>query len=515
VGGGAESARPGAQAPVSADFRQLLERLAAVSDLRRLSDLLAWDQEVVMPPRGVESRAEQLATVERLAHELFTSSEIGRLLERLGPLEESREYDSFDASLIRVTRREWEKARRVPSELHAELARAGVAGYRMWVEARAASDYGRFRPALARNLELRRRYVECFDGYDDPYDVLLDDHEPGMKTAEAGDVLARLRGELIPLIAAVRQAEPVDSSFLAGPFAIDAQKRFERAILDAFGFDETAWRLDAVVHPFASAPGTDDIRIATRYSEASLESLFSSMHEFGHGLYDHQVDPALERTPLGDGASSGLHESQSRLWENLVGRGLPFWRRFYPLLQREFPDRLGDVELDAFHRAVNKVEPSLIRVDADEVTYNLHIVLRFELERALLDGSVSLEELPEAWNAGMHELLGVDVPDDACGVLQDVHWSDGGFGYFPTYSLGNVMSVQIWERARADLGDLDAQIEAGEFGELRRWLGERLHRWGRTFTPQETLERAVGSPLDPEPYVRYMREKAASIYGVG
>ena len=493
---------------------ELKRRLAEVTDLRLTAWLLEWDQEILMPRGGAPVRAEQLATLERIIHERATSDDLGRLLEQLRVTEEELDYDSDDASLIRVARRDWEKARRVPAALQEDMARAAVEGYQVWVLARQESDYGRFRPVLERNLELRRRYIECFDDLDDPYDVLLDDFEPGMKTAEAAAVLGRLRDELPPLVALAREAGGVDASFLEGPFTLPGQQRVERALLEAVGFEPEHWRLNVAVHPMAYGFGPGDIRISTRYSETSLESVFSALHEFGHGLYERQVDPALTRTPLGGGVSLGMHESQSRLWENLVGRGLPFWRRFYAVLQQEFPDRLGDVDLERFHRAVNRVEPSLIRVDADEVTYNLHIVLRFELERELLAGSVSLAELPEAWNARMHELLGVDVPDDAHGVLQDVHWAGGNLGYFSTYSLGNVISAQLWEAVTRALPAVEEEIEAGEFGGLREWLRERVHRHGRKFTPLETLDRAIGEPIDPEPYLRYLRAKVEAIHGV-
>jgi carboxypeptidase Taq len=496
-------------------FRDLRNLLAEAWDLRVAGWLLEWDQEVMMPRAGADARAQQLATLERVAHERFRSDEIGRLLDELRPYEERLDPESDEASLIRVARRDWEKARKVPAELRRELTLAAAQGYEVWVEARKRRDFALFLPALERNLELRHRYIDCFDGFAAPYDVLLDDYEEGMKTAEAANVLARLREGLVPLISEIAQrGDRVDASFLAGPFAIAEQKRVERAILDSLGFDEDAWRLDEIVHPAAFSFATSDIRIATRYSESSLETLFSVIHEFGHGLYERQVSPTLERTPLATGVSFAVHESQSRLWENLVGRSLPFWRRFYPLLRDTFTERLGGVDADEFYRGVNKVTPSLIRVDADEVTYNLHVILRFELEQELLAGTVEPRELPEAWNARMRHYLGVEVPDDARGVLQDSHWSGGSFGYFPTYSLGNVISVQLWERLREDVPDLDDQVEQGEFRALREWLRGHVHRHGRKFTPQATVERAVGGPLDPEPYLRYLRAKASEIYGL-
>jgi carboxypeptidase Taq len=496
-------------------YAELKSRLAEVVDVRRAMAILAWDQHTMMAPKGAEARAEQLATLGRIAHETFVSDDIGRLLDELRPYEESLPPESDEASLVRVVRDDWEKARRVPPELQAELTRAAALGYEVWTEARKQSDFAMFLPYLEKNVELKHRYVECFEPADELYDILLDDYERGMKTAEVRAVFAELRQELIPLVAAVAErADAVDDSCLHGHFPIDQQKAFELSVIERFGFSADSWRLDPTVHPFATGSCPTDIRLTTRYAEDNLESLFSTMHECGHGLYENGVDPALDRTPLCRGASLGLHESQSRMWENLVGRSLPFWRFFYPRLQEAFPGRFDDVDLETFYRAVNKVQPSLIRVDADEVTYNMHIILRFELEQEIMGGEITLTDLPEAWNARMKEYLGVDVPDDAKGVLQDVHWSGGGFGYFPTYSLGNVISVQIWERALEAVPDLYEQFEQGEFGQLREWLRENLHRHGRKFTPVDTLERVVGGPIDPAPYLRYLRSKLGEIYGV-
>lgn len=469
----------------------------------------------MMPPRGAEARAAQLATLARLSREHFVSPEVGRLLERLRPLEESLDPDSDEACLLRVVRRDFEKASRVPPELAAEMAEASSRGVAAWQEARRASDFQLFRPYLERNLELRRRYVACFEQDGEDYDRCLDDFEPGMTTAEVRAVLGELKEELVPLVAEIAaRADAVDGSPLRGPFPIERQRQVEREALRRLGFDRECWRIDETSHPFASSPGLGDVRLTTRHDERTLEGLFAVMHEFGHGLYELGVSPSLARTPLHRGCSSGLHESQSRLWENLVGRSLPFLSGFYPVLQEAFPERLRGVPLEAFYAAVNRVEPSLVRTEADEATYNLHILLRFELEQELLAGTLEPAGLPEAWNARMEAYLGVAVPDDAHGVLQDVHWAAGYIGYFPTYSLGNVISVQIWERLRRDLPDLDGQLERGELGPLREWLRESLHRHGRKFLPKETLARVVGGPLDPKPYLRYLREKLGAIYGL-
>jgi carboxypeptidase Taq len=462
-----------------------------------------------MPPEGGMARAETQGTLSRIAHELATAPELGELLEDLRGLEAEHPRESFEASVIRVARREYEKNRRVPAELRAEMTRASSIGYQTWLRAREACDYEVFRPQLERLIELTREYVACHEPYDDPYDPLLDDHEPGMKTAEVEVVFDRLRDELVEMVDAL--GEPVDDSCLFGDYPVERQRAFSLEMLSAWGMDDRSWRLDYTVHPFAMAVAHNDIRLTTRFLPDDLSGILSCLHEFGHGLYERQVDPGYFRTPLATGASSAFHESQSRLWENVVGRSISTWRHFYPRLQETFPERLADVRLEEFHRALNKVAPSTIRVEADEVTYSLHVILRFELERELLAGTVTTAELPEAFDAKLGDYLGVQPKDVLDGVLQDVHWSGTSFGYFPTYALGNVISIQLWEQALSELGDLDAQFEAGEFQHLREWLGEKVHRWGQAFEPPELLERAVGGPLDAEPYLAYLRGKLEAL----
>jgi carboxypeptidase Taq len=332
-----------------------------------------------------------------------------------------------------------------------------------------------------------------------------------MTTAEVEAIFSQLKAALVPLIRAVDDAGPVDDSCLHGRFPRDAQRRLSLEILERWGMDRASWRLDRTVHPFATSMSPSDIRLTTNFHEDSLHGILSCLHEFGHGIYERQVDPAYVRTPLAHGVSAAFHESQSRMWENLVGRSLSTWRFFYPSMQRELPG-FEAVPLEDFHRALNKVQPSLRRVDADEVTYCLHIILRFELERDMLSGAVSLKDLPEAFDAKMREYLGLQPPDVSRGVLQDVHWSDMSFGYFPTYALGNVVSVQLWEKATADLGDLDEQFERGEFGQLREWLREHVHRHGRAFAPQELLQRVTGSTIDAAPYLGYLERKLGELY---
>jgi carboxypeptidase Taq len=498
-------------------FTELKTRLAEIHDLSKVSSLLSWDQAVTMPPGGAAVRAEQMATVGRIAHQLFTSPEIGRLLDDLAGYEASLPYESDDASLIRATRLDYEKERRLPAELRSEMTRVASLARNAWAGARARNDFAAFKPFLQQTIDLKRRYIDCFEVEDEPYDILLDDFERGMPTAEVRQIFTELKEAIVPLIAAVAErSDAVDDRCLYGHFPIERQRELCLSILRRFGYTDTEWRFDPTAHPFASNTGLGDIRLTTRYYENYVApSLFGSMHECGHGLYEHGISPSLERTPLCRGTSLGIHESQSRLWENLVGRSRAAWRCFLPELRAAFPDQLGSVDLETFYRAINKVKPGFIRVEADELTYGLHVVLRFELEQEMLAGDVSLDELPEAWNAKMKAYLGVDVPDVANGVLQDVHWSLGYVGYFPTYVIGSVVSAQIWNTALQAMPDLPAQFERGEFLTLREWLRDNLHRHGRKFTPKETLKKLTGSDtVQVGPYVDYLTAKFGEIYGL-
>jgi carboxypeptidase Taq len=494
---------------VDADLRTLRERLGEISDLYRSMGVLGWDQRVTMPPLGTPARAEAMATLGRIAHQKFTEDELGSLLEKLRPLEESLDYDSDDASLIRVARRDWEKNRRVPAELRAEMIRAGSQGQHTWAEARRNSDFAAFLPVLERNLELKKRYVECFEWDDSPYTPLLDDYEPFMKTVEVAEIFDEIGPQLAEL---VKSAPDVDASFLDVSYDPDKQRDFCQRLAATVGFDEGSWRLDPTVHPFCTSFSNRDVRLTTRYQPTGLGSLWGTLHESGHGQYAHGIASSLGRTPLANSPSLGLNESQSRTWENLVGRSRPFWAHWYEPLQSTFPDELGPVSLDAFLAGINRARPGFIRVEADETTYSLHIILRFRLERQLIEGTLEPKDVREAWNEEMRELLGLEVTDDANGVLQDTHWSSGGIGYFPTYALGNVISLQLWSVVREALPDLDAQMEAGELEPLSAWLTENLYSLGRKLTPKETIERLTGSPtIDPEPYLAYLREKAAAL----
>ncbi len=485
---------------------RLKERLGQIQDLVAAARLLDWDQQVTMPRAGAQHRAEQRASLVGLMHELLVSGETERLLEEARPLEETLDPDSDDACLLRLVRADFEKETRVPAELRMEMARASAEAREVWVEARTASNFELFRPALERTFELRRRYVECFDDVSEPYDVLLDDFERGTSTAEVRATFAAVKERVVPLVERVRDRD-ADDDFLQGDFPADKQDALARSVIELFGLRDGSWRLDPTEHPFASSMGFDDVRITTNYHAGDLTSFFAVAHEYGHALYEHQLPQHLVRLPTGRACSLGIHESQSRLWENLVARSLPFWRFFFPRLQELFPEQLRDVDAERFNRAANRVQASPIRIHADEATYPLHIILRFELEQELLAGSVDPRELPSVWNERMHDYLGIEIENDAQGVLQDTHWGSGLVGYFPTYLLGSVMSVQIWAAAEREFGDLGELVGRGEFTPLREWLRDNVHAHGRKFLPQETLRRATGSTIDPVPYLDYLEAK--------
>jgi carboxypeptidase Taq len=484
-------------------LEELKSRLADYQSLDALAYLMAWDQRTVMPPGGFMHKADHISLLQRLSHQTLKDPEIGRLLDEL----ERRDLDpeSWDGALIHVARRDYQKAVQVPVELSTEMARAAAESAPIWLEAKATSNFDLFLPLMDRQVELRHRYVECFGPQEEPYDVLLDDFEPEMKTAEVTRIFDEIKPELVQLIADLRDRD-VDDSFLTGDFDLEQQVALDYEVVDLFGHRPNTWRIDPTEHPFASGAGIDDIRITTHYYRDHLKSLFSTMHEYGHGLYQHQLPREYAGLPVGQATGLGMHESQSRLWENLVGRSLPFWRFFYPRVQARFP-QLRNVDVERFYAAINKSQPSLIRIEADEVTYGMHVILRFELEQDIINSRVDLKDLPELWAQKMHDYLGVDVPDHAQGVLQDMHWSSGLIGYFSTYLLGTVMSVQIWEKASEDLGDLEDQVERGEFAPLREWLDRQIHSQGRRYSPQELLRRATGSTIDARPYLAYLKRK--------
>ena len=496
-----------------AELAALQERMAELTDLSRIHSMLFWDQNTMMPPNGAAARADHAATLEVISHDKLIDPEIGRLLDALEPWAAGEDPDSDPVRLIAAVRRDHEKAVRVPTALAAEISHADALGQQAWQEARAASDFSLFRDALEHHIELRHRYVGCFEPAAHPYDILLDDFEPELTTAELRPLFATLRDELVDLVtrSAGEDGGVRNDGVFAGPFEVSDQRRTVMEVLEAVGFDADGWRLDPAPHPFAQSLGPTDVRITTRYDLRDFGvAHFSALHEFGHGLYEAGIAPALARSPLGQPVSLGIHESQSRLWENVVGRSRPFCGWVLPMLRESLgPGIPARFDADAFYRAVNSVQRSLIRVDADETTYNLHIILRFELELALIEGTLAVDDLPAAWDEAMHRLLGVEVPDAAQGVLQDVHWGAGLFGYFPTYTLGNLIAAQLWTRLQQDLPEIEQQLATGELIPLREWLREHIHRHGRKFPPRELLLRVTGDTLRPEPFLDYLRAKLA------
>ncbi len=495
-------------------IEQLKTILSEISDLSYTAALLGWDQQTYMPPGGAEARGNQLALLGRLVHERVTSPELGKLLDELKPYAASLDPDLDDARLVKVTARGYEKAVRVPTKHVVEFSQATTLGQQAWVEARAKSDFSIFRPHLEKIVALRQEYASFFPNFEHPYDALLDDFEPNMKTADVKAIFDGLRPRQVELIKAIAGKPQVDDSFLHQPFDEKKQWDFGAEVITKFGYDWNRGRQDKAPHPFTTSFSINDVRITTRVAPDFLNSmLFGSMHECGHALYGMGAAPELERTGLEGGASLAVHESQSRMWENLVGRSFPFWQYFYPRLQETFP-QLAGVPLEKFYKGINKVQPSLIRVEADEATYNLHIMLRLELEIALLEGIVAAKDMPDLWNAKTQEYLGVTPLSDDKGVLQDIHWSGGAIGYFSTYALGNLVSVQLWEKINQDIPDLVEQIRQGKFETLLGWLREKIHRHGAKFEPQELVQKVTGSKIDPAPYMRYLTKKYSEIYNL-
>ncbi|MDQ3996822.1 MAG: carboxypeptidase M32 [Gemmatimonadota bacterium] len=492
---------------------RLRERLGEVADLQAAARLLDWDEQTMMPPGGAQARAHQLATLERVAHQRFVSDDLGALLEELaGDLDLDANDD--DASLVRVTIRRYRKARQVPAELKGEIAYRAALGQRTWETARAADDLAAALPVLQRNVELAREYAACFPDRD-PYDSLLDDYEEGMQGDDVGVDFEALKGELVDLAGEVAQRREALGAPAIGPFDVARQKRFVRDLLARVGLDEAHWRMDEAAHPFLAPIDRTDLRLTTRYNPVTLDGALAALHEFGHGLYAHGVGATLSRTPLGTSASMGLDESQSRLWENVIGRSRAFSSFLCPLVREHFGTAVDGLSPEGLYRALNVVEPTLIRVSADEVHYSLHVILRFEIERDLISGELAVADLAERWRSLVADYLGAEVTSDATGALQDVHWWVGAFGYFPTYALGNVMALQVWERLQRDLPQVTEDIAAGRFEALRAWLAEQIYSQGAKLMSGQVLERLTGNGLDPVPYVRYLQAKFGDLYGLG
>ncbi|HUG69193.1 MAG TPA: carboxypeptidase M32 [Pirellulaceae bacterium] len=499
-----------------ATFDKLCAHTRETALLQSVAELLGWDERTKMPPAAGAYRAEQMTYLSSLAHRRQTDPQLGDWLDELAASDFAADPHSDAGATIRQLRREYDKLRKLPQTLVEELTRASVLGQQAWVAARKHDDFATFAPILERIVNLKRQQADAIGYADCPYDALLDDFEPGETTKHVASVLESLRGELVPLVAAIAESSrQPDLAILQRSYPIDAQESFGRQAAAAIGFEFQRGRLDVTHHPFCAGMGPNDCRLTTRYDERFFPSgFFSILHEAGHGIYDQGLRGDQFGLPPGAFVSLGIHESQSRMWENMVGRSVPFWRHFYPLAQRAFPEALGGTRLEDFCFAVNDVRPSLIRVEADEATYNLHIIIRFELEQALMNDGLAIEDLPAAWKQKYRDYLDIEPPSDADGVLQDVHWSAALIGYFPTYALGNLYAAQFYARAAQEVGPLEEQFERGEFGSLLGWLREKIHHQGQRYTASELVEKVTGQPLSHDSLIAYLREKYTSYYGL-
>ena len=497
-------------------YPELIRRFKETRLLDSVGAVVGWDQHTYMPPAGAGHRAEQMGFLAKLGHQMLTDPKVGELLAAVESAPLVKNPESDEAVNVREIRRGYDRAVKMPPALVEEIARVTSQAQNIWALARKNSDFGVFAPWLAKVVALKRQEAQAVGYKESPYDALLDEYEPGMTAAEVTRVFVELRSDLVPLVAAIgASGKGPRPDILTREYPVDRQHIFGEAAAAAIGFDFRAGRLDTTVHPFCSGICPGDVRLTTRYSSRELnQAFFGILHEAGHGIYEQGLDPAHFGTPCGTAVSLGIHESQSRLWENQVGRSAPFWEHFYPRARQTFPGTLDDVSLDEFVFAINEVERSFIRVEADEATYNLHILLRFELEEALLTGKLEAIDVPAAWNAKFKQLFDLTPPDDARGCLQDIHWSMGGIGYFPTYTLGNLNAAQFMEQARQYLGDLDADFRRGEFGRLKGWLNEKVHRPGQRYRPRDLVRRVTGRPLSHRPLIAYLRRKYEPLYGI-
>lgn len=498
---------------MNASYQSLLEFSRDLYALRSAVGVLSWDQETYMPSKGGEGRARSMAALSRVMHQRFSDP---RLLETLEACAASEGLSEEDRAVVRELRRDRDKTVKVPEALAAEIAETVSLCQRVWAEARPKNDTAAFNPWLAKVIALRRKEAECLGYVETPYDALLENYEPGARTSYLRGLLNDLKAELVPLLGKIMDAQGKAASPLDGKvFPVAGQKVFNRKVLADMGFDMEAGRLDESAHPFTEGLHPEDVRLTTRYSETDLMSaLFSTLHEGGHGIYEQGFQPRFFGTPMAEAVSLGVHESQSRLWENQVGRSRDFWSGYYPSLQGLFQSQLGGLDLDGFVRAINRVQPSLIRVEADEVTYNLHIVLRFELETALFGGELEPAGLESAWNEGMRRNLGLVPGTPGMGYMQDVHWSCGLLGYFPTYTLGNLRAAQLFDAARKALPNLMSDVREGRFGALKGWLNAEVHASGRMYDGDALMEKATGRKTLAAPFMDYLRGKYQSIYGV-
>jgi len=497
-------------------LQELKARLQEVYDLEMTGAILSWDQQTGMPAGGAAARGRQMALLAQLSQEKFTDPAIGRLLDQLQRYAESLPYDHDDAALLRVTRRKYEKETKVPPALVGQFNNHMAASYQAWTEARPASDFKKVIPYLEKTLEYSRKLANCFPGYEHIADPLIDYADDGMKASSVRAIFAELRQALVPIVQAITSQAAADDTCLRQDFAKQGQWDFGLEVIKELGYDFERGRQDLAPHPFTTKFSLGDVRITTRVDEKNFgDALFSTIHEAGHAMYEQGIKVKFEGTPLGRGTSSGVHESQSRLWENIVGRSRGFWKFFYPRLQAVFPAQLGSVSLDTFYRAINKVEKTLIRTDADEVTYNLHVMLRFDFELALLEGTLAVKDLPEAWRERFKHDLGITPPDDRLGCLQDVHWFAGPLGgAFQGYTLGNLMSAVWYSQALKLHPEIPAEMEQGKFTTLHTWLRENIYQHGSKYTAAELIQRVTGGPLGIDPYIQYLKGKYGKLYSL-
>lgn len=495
-------------------YQQLLRYYQEMTDISRVLSVLHWDQSTYMPPGGTAARSRQTATLGRIFHEKATADELGKLLDDLKPYEESLPYDSDEASVIRVGRRNFEWATKVPADFMGRFYEHIGTSYQIWTQARPANDFEKIRPYLEKTLDFSREHSAFYPELDHPADARISQWNYGMTVATIQPLFAELRRHLVPLVEAIRQQPPPRTDFLHRHYPEADQERFGLMVIEKYGYDLNRGRQDRTHHPFCTKFSIGDVRITTRFREDDVsDALFSTLHEAGHGMYEQGINPAYEGTPLDRGTSAGVHESQSRLWENVVGRSREFWTHFFPKLKAVFPEQLHDVDTGQFYRAINKVEPSLIRVDADEVTYNLHVMIRFDLANEMLENKLAVKDLPEAWNARYTSDLGITPPHDKDGCMQDVHWFHGMIGgSFPGYTLGNILSGQFFEAALNAHPGIPSEIEKGQFEILHGWLKENIYQHGSKYTAPELIERVTGKSMTIEPYMTYLKTKYGELY---
>jgi carboxypeptidase Taq len=497
-------------------YQRLLQLSREIQLLDSSMALLEWDQKTYIPKGGSENRGNQLALLAGISHQKATSPEIGDLLKQLEGSPLASDPDSFEAANIREIKHSHEKLVKIPQSLVEEIAKVTTVAHEVWADARKKSDFSVFLPYVEKIIKLKQQQAEAVGYEKHPYDALLDDFEPGATIETVAKVFSDFRQELVDLVKSiVNSGKSPDTSILKRDFPADRQERFGKEAAAAIGYDFEKGRLDVTVHPFCTTIGPGDVRITARYNPNHFgQAFFGILHEAGHGIYEQGLDPERFGTPCGAFVSLGIHESQSRMWENLVGRSKAFWKHYFPMAQRTYPEALGKVKFDDFYFAVNEVKPSFIRVEADEVTYNLHILVRFEIEQAFFSGDLAPKDIPGAWNDKFKSYFDIVPPDDSRGCLQDVHWSGGYIGYFPTYALGNLYSAQFFAQAKKDLGDLDKEFAKGEFGKLTEWLREKIHRQGKRYRAERLVEVVTGEPLSHRPSMDYLKSKYGELYGV-